>query len=272
MTTIGIIGLGYVGTPIKDWFEAHNECDLVAYDKFKNIGSVEEANKADIIFVAVPTPFHEGGEGLPDNGAAVVRGYDDAAIRESLENIQDGKIVVIKSTVVPGSTEKYQKEYPKKAIICNPEFLRAKTAREDFLKPDKQIIGYASDEGKKAAETVMKLLPKASYERIVHATEAELIKYFTNAYLATRVIFANQIYDLAETLGANYNVIKECVSKDPRIGESHLNVIHEGVRGVRGACLPKDMKALIERADELSTPLDLLKKVDEINEKLRKET
>jgi len=260
MKTIGIIGLGYVGTPIKDWFETHKECDVVAYDKFKNIGSVEEVNKADIIFIAVPTPFHENG-----------RGYDDTAIKESLENIQDGKTVVIKSTVVPGSTEKFQKEHPKKTIICNPEFLRAKTAREDFLKPDKQIIGYASDEGKAAAEVVMKLLPQAPYMRIVRATEAELIKYFTNAYLATRVIFANQIYDLAVALGADYDVIQECVSKDPRIGESHLTVIHDGVRGVRGACLPKDLKALIQRADEVGAPLDLLKKVDEINERLRKE-
>src|SRR3989338_7098513 len=186
---IGIIGLGYVGSPIKTWFESTGH-EVFAHDKFKNIGSVEEENKADIIFIAVPTPFHEDG-----------RGDDDSAGREALENIEDGKIVVIKSTVVPGSTKAFQETYPKKTILFNPEFLRAKAAEEDYLHPKIQVVGYASDMGKEIAPNILELLPKADVSEIITSTEAEVLKYWLNSYLATRVIFANEMYDLCSALG-----------------------------------------------------------------------
>jgi len=271
-TKIGIIGLGYVGGAVRDWFEKkpascmrrhgadrQKEIDLFFYDKYKKIGSVAEVNKADIIFVAVPTPFHEKG------------GYDDSAVKDALKNIQNGKIAVIKSTVVPGSTEDFQKRYPKKTLLFNPEFLTAKNSKKDFLKPGIQLVGYSNSKGKSLAPKILRLLPKAPYSKIVQAKEAEMVKYFINTFLATRVIFANQIYDLCRKLkGLDYEVVRDCVIQDKRIGHSHFEVFADGYRGYGGLCLPKDTRALIQHAGKLNVDLGLLKKVEEINEKLRK--
>ncbi len=257
-TKIGVIGLGYVGTPIKEWFKSEGH-EVFAYDKFKGIGSVEEINKADIIFVAVPTPFHEDG-----------RGYDDSAVKESLENIEDGKTIVIKSTILPGSARKFQEAHPKKTILFNPEFLRAKTAGENYLHPDVQIVGYASEKGKEMAQEILKLLPKAKFQNVTTSTEAEILKYWVNSYLATRVIFANEMYDLCEALGdANYDTVKNCLIHDPRIGNSHWDILADGYRGFGGACLPKDVQALLQKAEELGVRLDVIKQAHEANKRYR---
>ena len=261
-TKIGIIGLGYVGGAVKNWFEKQrNHYDLFFYDKDKKIGSVAEVNKADIIFVAVPTPFHEKGGG-----------YDDSAVRESLKNIKDGKVIVLKSTILPGSSDKFQKQYPKKTIVYNPEFSVAKTARQDFLKPNHQIVGYTfKKQSKNWAPKILKILPKAPYGGIIKASEAEMVKYFANTFLAARVIFANQIYDLCQKLGGiDYEVVKEWVGRDPRIGHSHFDIFSDGYRGYGGLCLPKDTKALIQLARKLNVDFDLLEKIEEINQKLQK--
>lgn len=255
---IGIIGLGYVGGAVKNWFERQKNCELFLYDKHKEIGSVEEVNKAEIIFVAVPTPFHEDG-----------RGYDDSAVRESLANISDGKTVVIKSTILPGSTEKFQKAYPNKIILFSPEFLSAKTAEADFLNPTTQIVGYASEAGKEKAAGVLKILPKAPYAKIIKSGEAEMVKYFKNTFFAVKVIFANQMYDLCQALKIDYDMVKECASRDPRVGSHHLEIFHDGYRGYGGACLPKDVKALIQLAEGFGLTPELLKTAEALNEELK---
>ncbi|MDP3725090.1 MAG: NAD(P)-binding domain-containing protein [Nanoarchaeota archaeon] len=258
-TKIGVVGLGYVGSPIKKWFEREGY-KVFVYDKFKKIGSVEEINKADVIFVAVPTPFHEDG-----------RGYDDSAVRESLQNIKDGKVVVIKSTVTPGSTKKFQETYPKKIILFNPEFLRAKTSEEDYLHPNIQVVGYASEKGKEIAPKILELLPRADFSEIITSTEAEVLKYWVSSYLATRVVFANEIYDLCEALGdADYNAVKNCLVQDPRIGNSHWDVHDDGYRGFGGACFPKDVQAILQKAQELGVELTLIKQGHETNKRLTK--
>ena len=258
---IGIIGLGYVGNAVKNWFDSRGDCNIFYYDKFKNIGSVSEVNNADTIFISVPTPFHKDG-----------RGYDDSAVRESLENIEDEKIAVIKSTILPGSSDLFQKEHPKKTILFNPEFLREKTAREDHLNPDIQIVGYVRENDKKTAEKVIAILPPAPTIKIIKARETELVKYWVNSFLATRVIFANEMYDLAKALGGiDYEVVKNCVAADSRVGGSHFDIFTDGYRGYGGACLPKDTKALIQFAQKSEFPLRFLEKADEINEKLRRE-
>ncbi len=254
---IGIIGLGYVGGAVKNWFEKNkSRYDLFLYDKFKNIGSVEEVNRADIIFISVPTPFIKG------------KGYDDSAVRESIVNVKDGKIVVLKSTIMPRSTEKFQRHYPRKTILFNPEFLRAKTAAQDFLKPDRQIVGYATPKGKQAAQKVLGMLPRAPYEKIMRSTEAEMVKYFGNAFLANRVIFANQIYDICKAAGIDYETVKEGAGRDPRIGLSHFDVFDDGYRGYRGMCLPKDVKALVQFGKSVHVDMDMLQSLERINKKL----
>jgi len=259
---VGIIGLGYVGGAVRHWFDSKKDLyDLYLYDKYKKIGSVSEVNKADIIFIAVPTPFHE------DNG-----GYDDSAIRETLENIKDGKIVVIKSSVLPGSTDKFQKDYPQKTLLFNPEFLTAESAVADFLNPHRQIVGYTTEKSKEVAPKILDILPHAQFSKIIRAKEAEMVKFFGNTFLAMRVIFANQIYDLCAKLGIDYKAVKECAGHDMRIGHSHFDIFHEGYRGYGGMCLPKDTRALLQLAEKIGVDLELLKKVEEINSRLRGES
>lgn len=260
---VGIVGLGYVGGAVHHWFRAQKgRVELFLYDKYKKIGSLDEVNRADIIFVAVPTPFHEDG-----------RGYDDSAVRETIRGIAPGKIVVVKSSVLPGTTDTLQNEYPEKILVFNPEFLTAKTPVKDFLKPHKQLVGYTlkNPKSRRAASQVLSLLPKAPYAKVLKAREAEMVKFFANTFLATRVIFANQIYDLCEKLGdIDYAKVKECVVQDARIGSGHFDVFADGYRGYGGMCLPKDTRALLSLADGLEVDLSLLKKTEEINETLRK--
>lgn len=254
---IGIIGLGYVGGALRFWFEKKHKprAALFLYDKHKKIGSVGEVNEADIIFISVPTPYNSR------------KGYDDSAVLESLRNLKSPKVVVIKSTVIPGSTEKFQKRFPKHKILFNPEFLRAKTAKADFLKPDRQLIGYTS-KSKGPASLILRLLPKAPFTKIMKATEAEIVKYFGNSFLAMKVVFANQFYDLCQKLGIDYDTVKEAAAADPRIGPSHLDIFHLGYRGYAEGCFPKDVKTIIDFARSRGVDFGLLRKTDEINKKL----
>ena len=254
---VGIIGLGYVGGALRHWFEKRRKprVNLFLYDKYKKIGSVEEINKADFVFVSVPTPYD------------VKKGYNESAVIESLRNLKSPKIVVLKSTIIPGSTERFQKKFPRHKILFNPEFLRAKTANSDFLKPERQIVGYTR-KSKGLAKDVLNLLPKAPFSRIMPATEAEMIKYFGNAFLSTKVVFANQIYDLCRKLKIDYDAIKEAVGFDRRIGASHLDIFHFGYRGYSGGCFPKDVKAFIDFSKNSGVEPRLLRTVDGINEEL----
>lgn len=253
---IGIAGIGYVGGAVEAFYRKQG-IGLFLYDKYKNIGSLDGLNRADLIFLCLPTPFIE------ENG----KGFDDSALWEVLNQIKGEKIIIIKSTVLPGSTENYQKNFLQHKILVNPEFLLAKTAIEDFEKPKRQIVGY-TQKSKAIANEVMSILPKAPFKKIVKATEAEMIKYFGNTFLANRVIFANQIYDICQKIGIDYEVVKECAGEDNRIGKSHFEIFYDGYRGYGGACLPKDTKAFIQFAENLGVEPKLLKTLEEINKTL----
>jgi UDPglucose 6-dehydrogenase len=177
---------------------------------------------------------------------------------------------VLKSTVLPGKTAELQKKYPQHAWLFNPEFLRDKSAVKDFLKPDRQIVGMAKKSVKHrlAANAVMELLPKASYQAITTSTEAELIKIFANAFLATKVVFANMMFDVAKQTGSDYEQVKLGVGNDPRITKSMLNVVLDGYRGYSGKCFPKDVGAMIRFGQLKKHRLPLLEIADEINWKL----
>lgn len=249
---IGIIGIGAVGEAMANIFPK-----AILYDKFKNIGSIQEINTVDVVFVCVPTPYTEK------------IGFDYSAIEKVFSVLGGKKIIVIKSTVLPGITEKMQEKYPQHKVLFNPEFLREKTAKEDIKNPFVQIIGY-TQKSKFLAKEILKVLPKAPYEFIVPSTEAETTKYFINTFLATKVIFASQIYDLCQKLNINYDLVKEMVRTDSRISYSHLDIYQDKYRGYRGSCFPKDIKSLIQLGNKTKIDLKLLKLVDEMNEKLLK--
>jgi UDPglucose 6-dehydrogenase len=259
---IGIMGVGMVGGALKNYFEKKGKKvseDLFLYDPAKGFDSVKELNKAEVIFVCVPTPYLKDG-----------KGFDLSYIEDAFSKIEDEKIVVIKSTILPGTTEKMQSQYPRLKVLFNPEFLTELTAEQDMNYPDRQIVGYTK-QSFPVAKDVMMLLPLAPYEKIMPATEAELVKYFGNNWFAVKVAFANQMYDVCSKIGADYDTVMEAAAADKRIGPSHLVVWHKGYRGYGGKCLVKDIRAFIQFADSLGVDLKIHKAAENVNNDLMKQ-
>lgn len=252
---IGVMGVGMVGGAMRRYFEKVGKTPLL-YDPGLSLGSLEEVNKAEVVFVAVPTPYKKE-----------EAGFDLSYVKQACSNLHGSKIVVIKSTVVPGTTEALQKEFPQHQFLFNPEFLTELTADQDMQYPDRQIIGY-TQQSYNIALDVMGLLPLAPYERIMPAIEAELVKYFGNNWFAVKVAYANQVYDLCQNLSVDYDRIMEATSADKRIGRSHLEVWHKGYRGYGGKCLPKDIRAMIQFANSKGVDLKLHKMAEVINNEL----
>ena len=261
---VGIIGLGMVGEPVRKWFEGLNGYkrgkNLFCYDVDPKKGYFDDINKAEVIFVAVPTPPNSDGS------------CNTSIVESAVSEIKDGKIVVVKSTVQPGTVENLQKKYPKKRLIFNPEFLTESQAWEDFLSPDRQIVGTTSKSVSDAVE-VLNLLPKKNFirpwtsdysKKSVNATEAEFGKYASNVFGYMKVVYGNILADLCYTIGkvrrleVDYENIKELVGADLRIGPSWLNVNHGGYCSAGGYCFPKDMNAFIAFGETLEK--DAIKK------------
>jgi len=260
-----------VGAPLKRYFEEEKNYrrgeDLFLYDIDPKKGYFDDTNLADIIFISVPTPRS------PEGSANL------SAVESALRTIKGDKIIVIKSTVPPGTTELFQKQHPRHKILFNPEFLTEKKAWEDFIKPDRQIVGFTA-QSLDAASVVLSLLPKApfmspwgfnTYRPIkITATEAEIIKYGGNVHFSRKINFANLLAILSEKLGADYENIRIGMAADYRIGDSHLDVNHGGYRGFGGYCFPKDLDAFVSHLDShsLAECAGLLKKDREFNEAL----
>jgi UDPglucose 6-dehydrogenase len=255
-TKVGVVGTGMVGGAMQKYLQRKEGLELFVYDKGKNEGSKEDVNKAEIVFVCVPTPYLKDG-----------KGFDLSFVEETMGWLEGEKVVVIKSTVMPGTTEMLQKKYPQHKLLMNPEFLTEETADQDMMYPDRQIVGY-TEQSHTVAGDVMQLLPLAPFERMLPVTEAETVKYFGNTWFAIKVSFANQMYDLCQAIGVDYDRMVEAAAADKRIGRTHLNVFHKGYRGYGGKCLVKDTRALIQLADSKGVDLKLHKTAEEINNKL----
>lgn len=268
---IGIIGVGMVGGPVRRYFEERRGHargrDLFLHDIDPKKMFFDDITMADIIFICVPTPRS------PDGSA------DVSAVQAAFQTIRGEKIVVIKSTVPPGTTEMFQKKYPQHRVLFNPEFLTEKHAWEDFVKPDRQIVGF-TERSIDTAHLVLSLLPKApfmspwgisTYRPIkITATEAEIVKYGGNVYFARKITFANALARLSDAHGASYDNVRLALSADFRIGDSHFDVRHGGYKGFGGFCLPKDIDGLISHMDGrgLAAEADLLRKDREFNQRL----
>ena len=251
---IGLMGLGTVGSAARAYLESRGH-RLRLYDPYLGLGSVQEINEARVIFVCVPTPYHER------------HGFDPSAVQEAVGLLEPEKIVVLKSTVLPGTTDFLQRRYREHRLLFNPEFLREATARQDFARPDRQIVGH-TEASRAVAEEVLSLLPRAPFMRIVTAAQAEMAKYMANAFLAVKVSFANEIYNLCSALGIEYDALRPLVAADPRIGPSHLDVLHGGYRGYGGKCLPKDTRSLMDLARALNVTLRVLAAAHDVNQEL----
>ena len=239
---VGFIGQGMVGKNMADDFEARGY-ETIRYSlEPEYIGNKDRVCEADIVFIAVPTP-------------TTWEGFNDSILRSEIGLTGVGKIAVIKSTILPGTTESIQNENPAIYILHSPEFLVASRAAEGVSNPERNLIGlpFDNDVYRKKAEMVLSVLPKAPYEKILLSKETELIKYVGNNFLYTKVIFMNLMYELAKKNGSDWNNVAEAVSQDSRIGKSHMHPVHSSLegkttagRGAGGFCFPKDFEAFLQ--------------------------
>ncbi len=252
---IGIIAVGMVGGALERYFVSSGYT-VAVYDPPKGFADADVLQKCDYIFICVPTPYDEA-----------KGGFDLSYVETAFKLIPEGKTVIIKSTVLPGTTELLQNKFPHLKLLFNPEFLTEETADQDMKFPDRQVVGYTKESFTVAGD-VMQILPLAPLERIIPATEAEMVKYYGNTWFSVKVVFANQMYDLCQKLGIDYDRVKEAACADKRIGRSHLDIFHKGYRGYGGKCLPKDTRALIQMGDRVGVSMELLKTVEAINNAL----
>lgn len=264
--SLGIIGYGIVGQAVAYGFsqpEVKDKYQIKIYDKYKDNDTLEEVIKSsEFIFICLPTPMKADESGI-----------DLSIIEDMMEEItpltnNTDKIIVIKSTVVPGTTAKFEKKYPKTHFAFNPEFLREASYLEDFINSDRNIVGASNDlVSRRVVALYKQRFPKTPVFQ-TDPTTAEMVKYMANTYLALKVTFANQMFELCQALGIKYEEVKELVTSDKRIFDSHLDVTTS--RGFGGKCFPKDTVALLGLAKDLNIDLSLLEKMWEINKKIRK--
>ena len=217
--------------------------------------------KASIIFLALPTP--PGEDGSADLSYILGVANDLGKI------IKDYKVIVDKSTVPVGTADKVHEAIAKHAkvefdVVSNPEFLREGFAVDDFLKPDRVVIGASSERARKTMEELYKPYVRQGNPIIfMDEKSAELTKYAANAFLATKITFMNEIANLCEKLGADVDMIRIGIGSDDRIGKRFL---FPGI-GYGGSCFPKDVQALAKSATEVHYNFSLLNAVMEVNEK-----
>ena len=256
---IGIIGQGYVGTAIKIGFKEHYNVET--YDKFDLVKSTRSTikdivDRTDIIFVCVPTPMRKDG--------TCYTGIVEEVIRE-INETADGQIIVIKSTIPPGTTDRINKEYTRSTVIFNPEFLTEANFLEDFKNQSRIILGGDRKGTNKLRQVYSKVFPHATIVKTGSKT-AEMVKYFINCFLATKVSFANEMYSVCEQVGIDYDKVVEYATYDERLGKSHWAVPGPDEDfGFGGHCLPKDLSAII---NEFKT-YGLLESVEQVNDQVR---
>lgn len=237
---IGFIGQGWIGRHYADDFENRGYTVVRYALEEPYVSNVGEIATCDMVFIAVPTPT------TPD-------GFDDSIVHDTLSLVGTGKTAVIKSTLLPGTTEKLQQAYPDIFVLHSPEFLVEKTAAHDAAHPERNLVGIPvdTDTYRAKAEAVLSVLPEAPYQQIMSARDAELVKYAGNCFLFTKVIFMNLLHDMVEANGGTWEQVREAFVHDPRIGESHTQPVHCSGRGAGGHCFIKDFEAFRRMYQEL---------------------
>ena len=251
MTKIGIAGYGYVGQAHKEGLEWCNE--ILISDPAKKYYA--DLNQAEALIICVSTP--QG-----DNGSC-----DMGNVYSVLENLNVNIPILIKSTISLEGWKQIKHKFPNRQITFSPEFLRAKTALQDFKKEKQFYLGGGDTNF--WGELLVESLGQINVD-IANPEELILVKYFRNSFLATKVSFFNQIFDLCESMdNVDYNTVKELITADKRIGDSHSSVTDQ--RGFGGHCFPKDTQAIVNTAKEKNIDLSVLNEAIKYNNKIRKD-
>jgi UDPglucose 6-dehydrogenase len=246
---IAIAGYGYVGRAHAEVLSNHY--NILLSDPA--LGHTDNIQDADALIVAVSTPESSDGSCFYGNVLSVIKNSPNIPI-------------LVKSTISLEGWQAIKDECPNAQVTFSPEYLRAATAFEDFKKSKYFWLGGGD------CNAWVKILGQAfeNCDFLVYpAEELILAKYFTNSFLATKVSFFNQIYDLCESLNLDYGTVARCVASDPRIGDSHIAVTKE--RGFGGHCFPKDTQAISMTAKHANVNLSLINESILYNKTIRKD-
>ena len=268
--SIGVVGKGFVGTAVAHGFSHQTGygAEIRIYDKDpeKSQDTLDETvNKSEFIFLSVPTPADKDGF----NDLSIVR----SALRD-IESIckSPDNIILVRSTVVPGTTRALQKEFPNLRMVFNPEFLTERSASFDFINQTRVILG-----GDKQHTNKVKYLYKNRFGDFLPVLEtnfetAEMIKYMNNLFFATKVSFLNEMKLLGDKVGVDWSNAIEGFILDGRIGHSHIAVPGpDGKLGFGGSCFPKDIQALIKFGEQNNVDMNVLKGAWKTNLEVRQE-
>ncbi len=265
---IGIIGKGFVGNAVASGFSQDHDIDssIKIYDVNPELSTHsldETVNDSDFIFLSVPTPAFEDG--------SIDLTIVDNALKSIEEVINVDNIVLIRSTVVPGTSAFFQKKFQQLNIVFNPEFLTERNAVKDFINQDRIILGGDERNVAKVANLYNNRFPGTEIVETDYQT-AELIKYMNNLFFATKVSFMNEMKILSNHVNADWATAIKGFTLDERVGQSHNDVPGpDGKFGFGGSCFPKDIQALIQFSESMGIDMRVLKAAWETNLNVRPE-
>jgi nucleotide sugar dehydrogenase len=256
---LGIVGQGFVGNAVYQKFKKYYEVSTFDLDSSKANSTFESVAESDYVFVCLPTPMNEDGSCNTDIVEGVIKQIDEIGKTNG---------IVVKSTIPPTTTEKWNERY-KTNIVFNPEFLTERNAVSDYENQNRIILGGPRPTTTELKQIFSKVFPKAHIIK-TNSTYAEMVKYVTNTFLSVKVSFANEIYQLCNEVGADYDKVIEYATMDERLGDSHWGVPgHDGDFGFGGHCFPKDLAAFLYLTKELGTIDNVLSAAQRTNDAVR---
>ena len=269
MKKIGIIGRGFVGSAVEFGFSAQTGCNaqVKVYDKDPKLSlhTLEDTvNDSEFIFVSVPTPSNS-------DGSINLDIIHDALCSISKINRQNN-IILIRSTITPGTTSLFQQEFSNLNLVFNPEFLTERSAKYDFINQSRFILGGDKKHTEQVANLFQWRFGNSTPIIETNFETAELIKYMNNCFFATKVSFLNEMKLISDQVGSDWDLAIEGFVRDGRIGHSHLSVPGpDGKMGFGGSCFPKDIQAIINFAKNFNLNLNTLEGAWKTNLSVRPE-
>ena len=271
MINLGIVGFGFVGSSVAYGFSAQTGFDLAKlriFDKnpAKSTHTLKEVlDESDFIFLSVPTPSNIDGSINLSILEGVLEQISDQGTKE-------GCIVLVRSTVIPGTTRRFQEKYKNVTLVFNPEFLTERSAKFDFINQARFILGGDPEHTRKVAELFRIRFGSSTPTIETNFETAEFIKYMNNCYFATKVSFMNEMKLIADESGVDWQAAVDGFVRDGRVGHSHLAVPGpDGKYGFGGSCFPKDIQALIKHSESVGVDSCVLKGAWEANLNVRPE-
>ena len=269
---IGIVGQGFVGTAVREGLQ--NYFTILTHDKNgKCSNTLEEVvTRSKVIFLCLPTPMTR--EGKCHTG--IIESVLDQInpICDEMEYFgNERRTIILKSTIPPGTTKRFAKTYKHIEFVFNPEFLTEANAIDDYKNQTRIILGGENHITARVRPIFAKAFPKVKIIK-TDSSYAEMVKYVTNSFLAMKVSFANEMYEICQYLDIDYDKVIEYAQHDDRLGYSHWNVPGpDGDFGYGGHCFPKDVKALMHVAMEIDSDVNpiMLQATDRKNNEVRKD-